>query len=255
MVQSTELAASSERRALVVLIGSIVLTGVLYGVPFLRWAAWPLRLLATLAHELGHGLAAIAAGGTFEALLLYSDGSGVATWTALVGRWGHATIAAGGLVGPAVSAAILFLLGRTPRAARITLVVLGSGLVIADVLVVRTLFGAIFVAVVAAGLLVLGIMASDWIAQAGLVFIAVQLALSVFSRADYLFTPVAQTGHGALPSDVAQIQEALVLPYWFWGACCGLLSVAVVGLALVMFLRAPRHREDDGGRPHDVGIG
>jgi hypothetical protein len=204
------------------LVGSIVITGVLYGVPILRWASWPLRLLATLAHELGHGLAAIFAGGRFEALLLYSDGSGVATWTALVGRWGHAMIAAGGLVGPALAAALLLLFGRTARGARIALVLVGSGLVIADVLVVRTLFGAVFVAVAAAGLLALGILASDWVAQAGLVFIAVQLALSVFSRADYLFTPVAETGHGVLPSDVAQIQDALILPYWFWGACCGL---------------------------------
>jgi hypothetical protein len=228
---------NAQQRALLLLIGSIVITGVVYLVPFLRWAAWPFRQLATLAHELGHGLAAVVVGGRFEALLLYADGSGVATWSALVGRLGHATIAAGGLVGPALAAAVLLLAGRTPRAARVALVVVGSGLVVADVLVVRTLFGAVFVAVVALGLVAMGVLGSDLLAQAGLVFVAVQLALSVFSRADYLFTPVARTAQGSMPSDVAQIQEALVLPYWFWGATCGLLSLTVVGLALVVFLR------------------
>ena len=67
--------------------------------------------------------------------------------------------------------------------------------------------------------------------------VAVQLALSVFSRADYLFTRVAQTATGPMPSDVARIAEALWLPYWFWGVCCGLLSALVLLVALVAYLR------------------
>ena len=68
----------------------------------------------------------------------------------------------------------------------------------------------------------------------------VQLSLSVFSRADYLFTREAVTATGTVPSDVSQIAEALILPYWFWGACCGALSVAVLLVALVIYLRGPQ---------------
>ena len=226
------------RRARAVLVVTIVVTGILYAVPGLRWLAWPLRLLSTLAHELGHGLAAVLVGGRFEALLMWSDGSGVATWTALTSRLSHAIIAAAGLLGPALAAAACFLLGRSPRGSRITLCAMGGGLVLADVLVVRTLFGVLFVALLAVVMLVVALAGRPWMSQVALILMGVQLALSVFSRGDYLFTPVARTEAGSVPSDVAQIAEALLLPYWFWGGAIAALSVLILGVALVIFLRA-----------------
>lgn len=215
----------------------MAVTAALYLVPFLRFLAWPFVLVSTVAHELGHGLAAVLVGGRFEALLMWSDGSGMASWSALVGRVGHATIAAGGLLGPAFAAAALFVAGRGRRGARVALVVGGASLLLVDLLLVRTLFGFIFVGVLGLVLLAAGLKAADWLAQAAVVFLGTQLALSVFSRADYLFTPVARTAEGTSPSDVARIADALVLPYWFWGACCGLLSLAVLVWGLVLYLR------------------
>lgn len=222
----------SPGRAGLVLAVTIVMTAILYLIPGLRFLAWPLRLLSTVAHELGHGFAAILVGGRFEALLMWSDGSGVATWTAHTGRLAFATIAAGGLIGPALAAGLCLVTGRTAKGARITLVVLGGALLIADLLLVRTVFGAAFVAILGLVLLASGLSRTPWLAQSVLLFVAVQLALSVFSRADYLFTPLATTGRGTMPSDVARIAEALILPYWFWGGCCGLLSVAILVVAL-----------------------
>jgi hypothetical protein len=226
-----------EQRAQLILVVSMAVTAVLYIVPYGRLVARPLVLLSTVAHELGHGLAAILVGGRFQALLIWSDGSGVATWSALVGRLGYAAIAAGGLVGPALAASALFVLGRTVAGARVCALVLGAGLVLAEILVVRTAFGLLFVGLVAVVLLAVGLWAPDWLAQGSLVFIAVQLALSVFSRADYLFTRVATTAEGTRPSDSALIAEALVLPFWFWGAICGLLSIAALLAGLVVYLR------------------
>ena len=59
---STALDRSSQRpvRALV---GSAVVTGLLYVIPFGDVIAYPLLLLSTLVHELGHGIAAILVGG------------------------------------------------------------------------------------------------------------------------------------------------------------------------------------------------
>lgn len=226
-----------ERRSRLILLVSGVATAVLYLVPHGRVIARPLVLLSTLAHELGHGLAAVLVGGSFHALLIWSDGSGLASWSAQVGRLGHAVIAAGGLVGPAVAAALLFVLGRTPRGARRCAVGLAAGLGVAELLVVRTGFGLLFVGLVAVALLWLGLRAPDWLAQGGLVFAAVQLALSVFSRVDYLFARAAITAEGTRPSDVALMAEALVLPFWLWGAVCGLLSVGTLLVGLVLYLR------------------
>src|SRR6266850_6768557 len=91
---------------------SLVVTGLLYALPFGRTLAWPLVLVSTLAHELGHGLAAALLGGTFESLRLHADASGVALWTGSFGRLATATVAGAGLVGPAVAAFVLLALGR-----------------------------------------------------------------------------------------------------------------------------------------------
>ena len=97
--------------------------------------------------------------------------------------------------------------------------------------------GTVDVVVAATVVLCLGIAlrAPAWVSQVAVVFIAVQLALSVFSRGDYLFTQWAETGSGRMPSDVQQMSEALFLPYWFWGAACGLISVVVLLVGLRVF--------------------
>ncbi|MCA9527266.1 MAG: M50 family metallopeptidase [Myxococcales bacterium] len=224
-------------RAQTFLVLSIVVTVLLYVVPYGHTIGYPLVLLSTLAHEMGHGIAAILVGGTFDQFQMWTDGSGVAQWYGDVGRLGKAFVSAGGLVGPAVTAALGFWLARGEKSARVGLIVLGVGLVVAEVLVVRGAFGMVFVAALAAICFLLAYKVKPWIGQVTVGFIAVQLALSVFSRGDYLFTATAQTSKGPMPSDVAQMSDALWLPYWFWGAVCGLLSVAVMLLGLRAFFK------------------
>ena len=226
-------------RAQMALLGSVIVTVLLYVVPYGQLLARPLVLLSTLAHEMGHGLAAAMVGGRFESFVMFADASGLATWSGDVNRLERALISAGGLVGPAVVAGLCFGVGRSSRASRFALVLLGIGLIAAEVLVVRNLFGLVFVGLVAAGCLGLGLRGRE-AARWGVLFAGVQLALSVFSRADYLFTATAQTGAGDHPSDVAHIAEALLLPYWFWGGAVGLLSVAVLVLGLLSFFLPAR---------------
>ena len=77
----------------------------------------------------------------------------------------------------------------------------------------------------------------DWLAQASLVFLGIQLSLSVFSRSDYLFTETAITSQGTMPSDVAVIAQALSMPYWFWGTACGVFSVIILLFGLWSYVR------------------
>lgn len=215
-------------RARLVLLASVILTALLYVVPYGRYVAYPLMLLSTLAHEMGHGVSALLVGGSFHRFVMWPDGSGLAVWSGEGGALSRALVAAGGLLGPAVAAAVGFAVGRTARGARGALTGLTAILALALLLVVRNLFGFIFVAVVLGGCLLAVRKASGEAAQLVLIFLSVQLALSVFSRGDYLFTPTAETASGAMPSDVGQIAAALLLPYWFWGLVCGAVSVAVV---------------------------
>lgn len=225
------------KRAAQVLLASIGLTVVLYAVPFGGVLAYPLVLLSTLFHELGHGLTAAALGGRFDAFVMYPDASGAARFSGSLGSFGQAAVAAGGLVGPAVVAALLFIAARRRRLAQASLWILAVALLAAEVLVVRNGFGLVFVGAVVAALAAVAWRASPATSQIVLVFLGVQLALSVFSRADYLFTDVARTGAGAMPSDVAQMSAALGLPYWVWGLACGGASVLVLLMGVWSFLR------------------
>jgi len=223
-------------RPATLMIASLIVTAALYTIPYVRVLAWPLVLLSTLAHELGHGLAAAVLGGRFEALRMYPDASGVATWSGPLGRIGVATVAGAGLIGPALAAFCMLAFGRTPRGARMMLGCVGTGLVVVALLVARNPFGFVFILLLA-GTLIAVATRSDRLAQMTVVLIAVQLALAVFSRSDYLFTRTAITSAGPAPSDVTVMASALFLPYWFWGILCGALSLALLAAGARRFLR------------------
>jgi hypothetical protein len=226
-----------QHRARNFLIASVVLTLVLYWMPFGDLISYPLVLLSTLAHELSHGLMAELVGGSFQSFELHSDGSGVTKWEGNPSRLSLALISGAGLVGPALAGAGCFVVAKRARLARSALVFIGVGLLVALVLVIRNLFGGVFVGAVALAALAIGLKAPKELAQLSLVFVGTQLSLSVFSRSDYLFTSVAQTANGVMPSDTAQIADALIGPYWLWGIVAGLVSLGVLWGGVWSFLK------------------
>ena len=94
-----------------------------------------------------------------------------------------------------MAAFLLLLIGRRQTGARRTLIVLGIALLVIAVWLVRNPFGLGFTLLLAAALIAAALRAPGW-SQAVVVFLAVQLALAVFSRADYLFTSMALTRSG-----------------------------------------------------------
>ena len=235
---------SPNQRASLFLLFSVVLTLLLYYIiPQGRLIAYPLTLLSTLVHEMGHGIFAILVGGEFLEFQMWSDGSGVARWQGNVGRLSSAFVAAGGLLGPAIMGGIGFWLGRGERRSRLGLGAFGVILTISLIFVVRGLFGMLFVGLTAGLFLLLAYKAKPWASQIAIIFLASQMALSVFSRGDYLFTKMAQTGQGLMPSDTQQMAEALLLPYWFWGTLCGLVSMTILSLGLWSFFQGAEKEE------------
>lgn len=139
---------------------SLLLTALLYAVPNGRTLAWPLVLVSTLVHELGHGLTAALLGGSFESLAVYPDASGVAAWRGSFGRVATAAVAGAGLVGPPVAAFLLIVLGRHERRARLLVGVLGAGLLAVTLLLVRNPFGFAFTSLLAAAFILVALRAS-----------------------------------------------------------------------------------------------
>ncbi len=233
--------ALSARRALAWAAGfSLLLAWLPAAVPVLAWLAWPQVLISALAHELGHGVAALISGGRFDALGLYADGSGVALTRSSGGALQRAIIAAGGPLGPPIAALGLFVCARRAHASRVALGLIAMFLLATLVLWVRNPFGAFWVGSCA---LLAGAMAwrapAAW-AQALVCLVAVQLCLSTLSRLDTLFSRIAHTGAGELASDTGQLSALLGGPHWFWGVLIALLSAGVMLAGLWAFFRALR---------------
>lgn len=228
------------RRAKHALWLSIGLTGLLYVIPLGGFVAYPLMLFSTLVHELGHGLTALVVGGSFERMVIFSDGSGVATHGGLGAdaTVARALVSAGGLLGPAIVGALAFALARTGRLSRAALAGAAVFLAIMMAAFIRNPFGLVFTGLVVAGLGWTAWRRSADTAQVVLVFLAIQMSLSVFSRGDYLFVSEAHTGAGVMPSDTAHMALALGGTYWLWGLACGVFSVLVLGLGVWAFSRA-----------------
>jgi hypothetical protein len=215
----------------------VFLTLAAFFLPFGRILGYPLILISTFAHEMGHGLTALILGDNFVSFQMATDGSGFATISGQTSAYARAITAAGGLLGPAIAAALSFIAAKKAAISRIFLSLAGVGMIMAEFLYVRNTFAFVFVAVLAAIFLWLAQQSRAWLSQASLVFLGIQLSLSVFSNSDYLFTETAITSQGAMPSDVAVIAEAMMMPYWFWGAACGLLSVIILTLGLWSYVR------------------
>jgi hypothetical protein len=213
------------------------ITIALYLIPFGRLLLWPLTIFATFAHEMGHGLAGIAVGGRIEFLKLYANGSGLCRTTGWSGELSSAVVSAGGLLGPVLLGALLFFVARRATPSRVALYVGALACFAITALWVRTPFGVVYVLALGAALLWLARTSSPEGAQVGVVFAAMQLCLSVFSDIDYMFTRIAKVGGNEIPSDTAQIANALGGFFWMWGAAVAVTAFAVAGVGVWLFLR------------------
>lgn len=223
--------ARKRREAAWALFASVVVTALLFVVPYGHVVGRPLVWLSTLAHELGHGITAILVGGSFGRLELYADASGMA-WTSAGTGWRSGAVAAGGLVGPAIAGAACFVAGRREKGARRALATAALLLLGVAAVWVRNPFGFAFVISLAFAAGAIAWKLPARVARFVVMFLGVQLSLAVFARSDYLFVPEARTATGTVPSDVAKIAEVFWLPYWMWGAVCGLFSVIVLIVGL-----------------------
>ena len=208
--------------------------------PELGWIARPLVWLGTLFHELGHGIAAIALGGELVQVAIYADGSGVAMHRGAYSGVDRTLIAAAGPLGAPLAGLAFFLALGHRHAARLLLAALAMLLALAILLWVRNLFALGFVAALTLGLAWVAWRGDDRVVLAVTAFVAVEMSLSAFTRLDYLFSAGANTGAGALPSDTAQIAQALGLTYWIWGVLLALVSLGIVGLGLWRAVRLGR---------------
>jgi hypothetical protein len=199
-------------------------------VPLGREVLYPLTLFTTWVHEMGHGIAALILGGTFDKLEIFANGSGLAQAQAGWG-WHMAVVALGGLLAPPIVGAGLLAFVHGPRRARIVLGALALGLVMSLVLYVRSTAGLLAMPIVA---ILLGY--SAWRASYRVVIaqvLGMVLALDTVTRmVSYVFKDYVELGGQMLPSDIHSVAEGFGGHYALWGIAVTVFALGLLALAL-----------------------
>ena len=205
-----------------------------------RYLLYPLTILATWFHEMGHGLCAMLLGGSFVSLSLFPDGSGYAvhSGTRFLGQPGLALIAAAGPLGPALAGALLIVFSLRPRWSRLGLTGVALVMLLSALIWIRTVFGVSLMVLWALVLLLIRFKKSERWHSLTLQFIGVQACISVFLNIDYLFTEKVQVSGRLVDPDTGQIAAALFLPYWFWAILLTSLTLWLPAWSLARALRA-----------------
>ncbi len=113
---------------------------------------FPFKILTVFFHELSHGLAAIATGGSIEGISLSPDQSGFC-----ITRGGsYWLILTAGYLGSLIWGSTLLLLAARTRHDRLLTQLLGVGMLLITLIYIRSLFGFVFCAASGFALLYLG---------------------------------------------------------------------------------------------------
>lgn len=220
------------------LIGLAGLTAFLLAVvPLIGLINYPFRLLLTMVHELGHGLAALVTGGEFIRFVIFPNGAGLA-YTA--GGWRFVVIPAGYL-GVAIFGAALILLGRNHRWSRGAMAVIGGAMII---LAIRYGLPSIFSMQIFNGVLTTGSgvifgLVFLWVAVRAtpgwiiflLHLLAIEAGLTAFS--DLTTVIGISTRFFDVPANDAQsMAELTFIPAIVWALLWAVAALLLIGMAI-----------------------
>jgi len=232
--KSDDIGTTFPKHGFVWLIVAALVTIAMWQFPFGNYILYPFTILATWFHEMGHGLTALVLGGDFHKLVIYGNGSGLASYGGQVafGDAGRAMVSAGGPLGPALAGAGFILAGRRYTTAHYCLILLGGMLLVSAIIWVRSIFGLTAVCLTGAVILLITLKAPKGFESFAIQFLGVQACVSVYRQLGYLFTRSVVIGGKPMLSDTGQIAHYLFFPHWLWGMALGGLSLLILVVSL-----------------------
>jgi hypothetical protein len=212
-------------------------------VPLGTTLLYPLTLLATWVHEMGHGLTALVVGGSFASLDVFADASGLAH-TAARHPWQHGLVAAGGLIAPPIVGAALLAVSRGPRRARVMLGAMAVAIVVSLAIWVRSVAGFIALPIDAAAIGAFAIWGGPRERMVFAQLVGFALAIDTWSRKGYLFSATAMVDGAERPSDISSVAGAFGGPYLLWGMLLFVLSCVLLAIGLRVAWRGSARRKE-----------
>lgn len=247
------MSAREDRHELRTLAIALLVSLLLWNLPFGGVLLYPFKLLATWLHELSHGIAMILTGAGFDHIVIYRDTSGLAYAYTSVGSFGTAIIAAAGYMGTPLWGAVLLVVTPTPQTARRSLLVLAGLLVLTTVFVVAPTpqgdtFGQWATPAIGAGIALCALVAPDRLRVAIAHFIAAQSCVNALLDIRVLLRPTQVVGgktagmsdaHNMALHTFGTTESWAV---WLWAIIWLAWSLAVLFVALrISGSRAMRH--------------
>jgi hypothetical protein len=192
----------------------------IWQLPYLGWVQYPFILLGTWFHEMGHGVASLIVGGTFEFLEIYKNGGGLAYANLgnsyLPSSLAKAIMAAGGLLGPAIIGAIFIAAAKYHKSSMILLRLLVGVIILSLLLWIRSFWGLIVMSAYVFVLLGIMYLKNRKLEVITILFLGLQCILSTYLQIDYLFTKQFQRNGVVQISDTQAIAENTFGFYWLW---------------------------------------
>jgi hypothetical protein len=233
---------TSRRTELRTLALALVVTLLVWNLPFGNFVLYPFKLLATWLHELSHGLAMIITGTGFDRVVIYRDTSGLAYAQSGAGPFAAAIIAAAGYMGTPLWGAALLVITPAARSARIAMLVLGALLGLSAVTVVAApagdAFGPWAIGMIGATFAVAAIALPGRWRVAVAHFVAAQACVNALLDIRVLLRP-AQVVNGleAGASDAHTMAATTfgttaLWAVWFWAVVWLVWSLAILYVAL-----------------------
>jgi peptidase M50B-like protein len=221
--------ATASRLLLVALLVSLVLWNIPYG-----WVAlYPFKIFATWLHEGSHALLMIVTGAGLSKFEIFRDTSGLAYQAHSVAAAAQVIIASAGYVGTAFFGACFLVLGRTERGGRAVLLVLSLVMLASVAAGIRNTFGIVAICAEAGVLLLLARWGAERLCAFVVSFLAAQSCINAVLDIRVLFGAIRMVdGQPHAQSDADTVARIIGGPASLWATLWLLWSFALFYAAL-----------------------
>lgn len=221
-------------------------------IPNGRFLFYPLTLISTWFHEIGHAVGTWIIGGKVDSIHIYSNLSGVTNSMIPLGTGNikQAIIAAGGPVMPSIIGSILLLSGRNQISAKLALLLLSGSMFISVVLLGNLSIGMLMIGLIAWGIGYSALKLNEDFLRILTQILGIEGGISIFSTFSYLSSDVSALINGQTFTSDTQFLASLVgSSHFFWAITLTAIPIVLMVFALLFSLgyfgRSKSSREEE----------